>query len=157
MAYSASALYFGGAREKSTGYGPVIGYANKDTLVVTEAYYYDVPVDNVNNRWTVEKLYAPTSIYGGKSTINHLMIGLGSPRDTSLALASDNKFMLILGRDHSAAAAWTTVGCWKWSVYYVKTESTMYYVIDDINGPIEEGVNPNNKLALYIWARSWTN
>ena len=83
-----------------------------------------------------------------------MVIGIGGAKDTSRAIALSDKFMLIIGRDNLASSAWTTVGCWQYTVYFMKTEGVaMYFRLDDVIGPLMESGVP----ALYVYARSWTN
>lgn len=53
LSFVQNALYFGGAREYSTGFVPLIGYANPSTLVATNVWY----LDDLSLHWIVDIIY----------------------------------------------------------------------------------------------------
>lgn len=150
LTYQGGKVWFGGAREKHegglTGFRPLIGRVSATTLALEEAHYWDPTPDGTVEYTMVDVLYT-----SGNSA-NHMMVGLGVPRDSSYTLISSNKILLIIGVDETASTAWTSVGCWKWSTYIMNEATAYFRKIDDIVGPIDDGTGVQ---TLYIWMRQW--
>lgn len=53
LAFIEGGIYFGGSKDFSTGFVPIIGYANPTTLHVEDAWY----LDDQNLKWMVELIY----------------------------------------------------------------------------------------------------
>lgn len=81
-----------------------------------------------------------------------MIFGLGTDKSSTFGLASFNKFTLVMGRDAEHPQPWTTVGCWKWSVFRLTDIDSSYKVVDDLVGTLTE----SGKSTLYIYLRTWS-
>ena len=147
LAFQAGKVYFGGARNVGSGFRPLIGRADATTLAIEDASYWNAAADGHTDYTMIDKMYS------SQDSSNKMIIGLGTDKTTTYTPALFDKFTLVVGRDASASQPWTSVGCWKWSVYRLKDVGSSYKVIDDLVGPLNEA----GKSTLYIYLRSWTN
>ena len=114
-------------------------------MSVEDAHEWAITPDGAIERWMIDLLYATQS--------SNMLVGLGSPRDTSYGHRTSTDFLVVLGRDSAAASAWTAVGCWAYSAYIVTDVDSTYKTMDDMVGPLTESAEQ----VLYIFMRTWSS